>query len=205
MARYEDSLLVLKSDKHFSRVVKKFGPPNFKRPGLAKGRIFESLLRAIIYQQLSGNAAGAIHKRMLALFPGDVPIPEKLLKINTKKLRACGLSVQKIAYVRDLAHKFLDGTIDEKRFKKMTSAEIIEHVTAVHGIGEWTVHMLLIFTLGRKDILPVGDLGVRKGFQVLYRLKTLPDKKQMEKLAAPWREHASVGAWYLWRVADDAK
>lgn len=205
MRDHAPSLIVLKKDKRMRSIILKFGPPRLKRPGLKKGHVFGALLRAIIYQQLSGRAAGAIHRRVLTLFPHEEPTPERLLKISAKKLRAAGLSVQKIAYVRDLARKYLDGTIDEKRFKKMSSDEVIEHVTSVHGIGEWTAHMLLIFTLGRLDILPVGDLGVRKGFQLVYGLKLLPDKKQMEKIASPWRSHASIGAWYLWQVADAAK
>jgi DNA-3-methyladenine glycosylase II len=113
--------------------------------------------------------------------------------------------VQKITYVRDLARKFLDGTIEEKKFPQMSSEEIIQHLVQVKGVGVWTAHMLLIFTLYRPDILPWGDLGVQKGFKEVYELKALPDKKQMEKIARPWRAHATVAAWYLWRVADAAK
>lgn len=168
-------------------------------------RVFSALLRSIIYQQLSGKAAGAIHTRLLALFPKSGPTPELLLKIRAPKLRAAGLSVQKITYVRDLAEKFLDGTINEKQFSKMSSQDVIDHLVQVKGVGVWTAQMLLIFTLNRPDILPTGDLAIQKGFQILYGLKAKPNKKHMEKLASPWMAEATAGSWYLWRVADEAK
>ena len=120
-------------------------------------------------------------------------------------MRAAGLSIQKIAYMKDAARKFKDGTIDEGNFKKMTSQEIINHLVQIKGVGVWTAHMLLIFTLHRVDILPTGDLAIRKGFQTVYKLRSLPSHKHMERLAKPWRTHASIGSWYLWRVADEAK
>jgi 3-methyladenine DNA glycosylase/8-oxoguanine DNA glycosylase len=202
---HEASLVLLRRDKVFGKLIKKYGQPDLSRYHANAPGVFQALLRSIIFQQLSGHAARAIHGRVLALFPKEKPTPELLLKIPAKKLRAAGLSIQKIEYVRDLARKCLDGTIDPKRFPKMTSAEIIEHLTAVKGVGEWTAHMVLIFTLKRLDILPTGDLAIKKGFQVAYRLRKLPGKKEMEKLAAPWKAHASVASWYLWRVADGEK
>ena len=209
-ADYSASIAHLKKDKHFATLIKKHGPPEIDRYHLsaqAGGKIdvFHALLRSIVYQQLSGKAAATILARVVALFPDAKPTPEALLKIRAPRLRKAGLSAQKVSYVRDLARKCLDGTIDQKLFPKMTSAEIIEHVTAVKGIGTWTAHMLLIFSLNRLDILPTGDLGIRKGFQIVYGLKELPDAKTMDKLAKDWRDHASVAAWYLWRVADDKK
>ena len=121
------------------------------------------------------------------------------------KLRSAGLSGQKVVYLKDLALKFTDGTIKHKRLHAMSSEEITAHLTQIKGVGVWTVHMLQIFTLGRIDVLPVGDLGVQKGFQLFYKLKTLPTPQEMETLAKPWREHASVASWYMWRVADEAK
>lgn len=202
---HETSLARLRRDKTLAKLIKTYGPPDLTRYHADAPGVFQALLRSIIYQQLSGHAARAIHARVLALFPKGNPAPEALLKIPAKKLRAAGLSIQKIEYVRDLARKCLDGTIEPKRFPKMSSAEIIEHLIAVKGVGEWTAHMLLIFTLHRPDILPTGDLGIKKGFQIAYRLRALPTKKQMEKLAAPWKGHESVASWYLWRVADGAK
>ena len=122
-----------------------------------------------------------------------------------EKMRAAGLSGQKASYIKDLAEKFSDGTIKHKTLHKMETEHIVEHLTQVKGIGVWTVHMFLIFTLNRPDVLPTGDLGIRKGFQIVYGLKNLPDHAHMEKLARPWRAHASTASWYLWRAADQAK
>lgn len=202
---HETSLARLKRDPAMRKLIKKHGPPDLSRYHKDARSVFEALLRSIIYQQLSGYAARAIHARVLALFPMQKPTPQALLKIRAPKLRAAGLSIQKIEYVRDLARKCQDGTIDPKRFPKMSSAEIIEHLTAVKGVGEWTAHMVLIFTLHRPDILPTGDLGIKKGFQLVYGLRKLPTKQQMEKLALPWKGHESIASWYLWRVADEKK
>jgi 3-methyladenine DNA glycosylase/8-oxoguanine DNA glycosylase len=188
----------------FRPIIKKHGPVVIG-PERARRKVFDSLLRAIVYQQISGKAAASILARVEALFPADRPTPQLLLKLPDGKLRAAGLSGQKVAYVKDLAKKCLDGTIDEKRLPKMSSQEIIEHLVQVKGIGIWTAQMLLIFTLHRPDILPTGDLGIQKGFRALYGLRTLPDKKRMEKLAKSWREHASAASWYLWRIADMEK
>lgn len=198
------SLRAVRKDPRMAPLLKKFGPPDLTRYHASTPGVFQALLRSIIYQQLSGHAARAIHARVLVLFRGK-PTPKQLLKIPASKLRAAGLSIQKIEYVRDLAKKCLDGTIDPKRFPKMTSQEIIDHLVAVKGVGQWTAHMVLIFTLQRPDILPVGDLGIRKGFQTVYDLKALPNKEQMERIAESWRAHASIASWYLWRVADGEK
>jgi 3-methyladenine DNA glycosylase/8-oxoguanine DNA glycosylase len=200
---HDVSLARLKRDKAIGALIKKHGRPDFARRG--GSTVFESLLRSIIYQQLSGHAARAIHGRVLALFPKEKPTPKLLLKIPAKKLRKGGLSIQKIEYVRDLARKCIDGTIEEKRLPKMSSAEIIEHLTAVKGVGEWTAHMVLIFTLQRPDILPTGDLGIKKGFQIAYKLRSLPTKKRMEQIAGSWKGHESIASWYLWRAADGQK
>jgi|SRR5665213_195009 len=202
---FSKSLSILKRDKALAKLIQKHGAPNLSRYHADSPGVFQALLRSIIYQQLSGHAARAIHARVLALFPKQIPTPKGLLKIPTKKLRGAGLSLQKVEYVRDLARKCLDGTIDPKRFPKMSSEEIIEHLTAVKGVGEWTAHMLLIFTLQRLDILPVGDLAIKKGFQIAYKLRSLPTKKQMEKISQPWSGHESVASWYLWRAADEKK
>ena len=201
---FSASLAVLRRDKKFAPLIKRYGPPVLHEY-IGTTNVFESLLRSIIYQQLSGYTAKAIHERVIALFAGTKPTPAALLQIRTPHLRKAGLSLQKISYVRDLAHKCIDGTVNDKLFVKMSSDEIVEHLVAVKGIGEWTAHMLLIFTLERLDVLPVGDLAIRKGFQAVYRLKTTPTKAKMELLASKWRSHASIASWYLWRVADDAK
>lgn len=196
------ALKVLKKDKRFAVLIKKHGAPQ-----LVRGKnIFQALVRSIVSQQLSTKAAATIYARFLALFPTKkFPTPEEVLKIPVATLRSVGLSGQKVSYIHDLAQKFSDGTIQHKKIHKMSTEEVTEHLTQVKGVGVWTVHMLQIFTLGRLDVLPTGDLGVRKGFQVFHKLKALPSPKEMEKLAKPWREHASVVSWYMWRLADEAK
>lgn len=209
----EASLTLLKKDKRFAALIKAHGKPDFARKGVKKGNIFQSLVRAIVYQQLSGKAAQTIFMRFLALYnpPGTpekkfvFPTPDEVAKTPFAIMRSVGLSGQKATYIQDLSEKFADGTIELTRIHQMTTEEVTAHLTQVKGVGVWTVQMLQIFTLGRLDVLPVGDLGIQKGFQVTYKLKKLPTKVEMEKLAKPWREHASVASWYLWRAADGIK
>jgi DNA-3-methyladenine glycosylase II len=198
----EAALKLLKKDKRFAPLIKLHG-----KPDLARGKnLFQALVRSIVYQQLSGKAAATIYRRFTELFPGKkFPKPEDVLKVPFEKLRSVGLSGQKVTYIQDLALKFTDGTIKHKTLHTMSTEEVTKHLTQVKGVGVWTVHMLQIFTLGRLDVLPVGDLGIRKGFQVVYKLKALPSQSEMEELAKAWRAYASVASWYLWRVADGAK
>ncbi len=164
--------------------------------------IYAALFRSVLYQQLAGNAAAAIERRVKACFGGATPTPEEFLTASPEAMRAAGLSRQKLAYLRDLAAHFADGRLDARRLARLPDDDLIAAVTAVHGIGEWTAHMLLIFSLGRPDVLPVGDYGVRKGMQVLYRLRELPKPEKMHRIAAPWRPYRSIAAWYLWRSLD---
>src|SRR3989344_86297 len=199
---HKASIQFLKRDKYLGAFIKRHGPITHRRPH--RGGAFQSLAEAIVYQQLSGKAAGTILKRFVALFPKTTfPSPEQVLKIKTEKLRSAGLSGQKASYVKDLAAKFKDGTINPKLFSKMSDAEIIEHVVKVKGIGEWTAQMFLMFTLARPDVLPTGDLGIQKGFQKLFGLKKKPSPKQMKKLAEGWTGHRTVACFYLWRLLDE--
>lgn len=165
---------------------------------------FHSLLRAITYQQLSGKAAATIHGRVVALFPAEHgPHPELLLEMADAPLRGAGLSRNKLLAIRDLAAKALDGTVpDMKGLKRLPDEEIIERLTQVRGVGRWTVEMLLIFTLGRPDVLPVTDLGIRKGFQRIYGMRQLPAYSTLERAGRAWSPYRSVASWYLWRAAD---
>jgi len=195
------SLRHLKRDKRLAKLIQKHGPldSTYFRPSST----FESLAQSIIYQQLSGKAAGTILKRFIALFPGKkFPTPDDVLKIKGQKLRSVGLSNQKASYIVGLAKKFKDGSVSSKNFHRMSDEEIIEHVTSVKGIGVWTAQMFLMFTLNRPDILPTGDLGIQKGFQKLFNLKKLPSPAQMEKLAKNWEGHRTVASWYLWKAVD---
>lgn len=197
-----NSITALKRHSHFAKLIKQYGMPDRKR----RKNPFQALVRAIIHQQVSGASSSAILQRFVDLFHGKgFPTAEKVSETSTKKLRTAGLSPQKAAYIKDLAQKFSDGTIKYRSFQRMSNEEIIEHLLQVKGIGVWTCHMFLIFTLNRPDILPTGDLGIRKGFQIIYHLKNLPDHDKMEKLAKPWRKHASTASWYLWRAADGMK
>jgi DNA-3-methyladenine glycosylase II len=165
---------------------------------------FHSLLRAITYQQLSGKAAATIHGRVVALFPAEHgPHPGLLPEIPDLALRGAGLSRNKLLAIRDLAAKALDGTVPDMRgLKRLSDEEIIERLTQVRGVGRWTVEMLLIFTLGRPDVLPVTDLGIRKGFQRAYGMKRMPAYSTLERAGRAWAPYRSIASWYLWRMAD---
>lgn len=202
---FSESIRVIKGDKKLAAIIRKHGPIDLARYHAGSRGVFPALLRSIVYQQISGKAAASILARVQALYPKGSPTPELVAKTPMPKLRKAGLSAAKALYVKDLAKKYLDSTIDEKKFPKMSSQEIIDHLVQVKGIGEWTAHMVLIFTLYRPDILPVGDLAIRKGFQAVYGLRSMPTKKEMERIAAPWRAHATAASWYLWRVADEMK
>jgi len=194
------SIVFLRKDKRLGKFVKQHGPIEHRREHSMDA--FQSLAEAIIYQQLSGKAAATILKRFIALFPGKFPTPAQVLKIKTEKLRTAGVSGQKASYLKDLALKFTDGTIDERKFHNMSDEEITEHVTAVKGIGTWTAHMFLMFTLARPDVLPTGDLGIQKGFKKLFGLRSLPSPERMILLSNPWKGHRTVACMYLWRYVD---
>lgn len=187
------------ADERLARVIVSVGPC---RLTVRESDIYRSLFRAVLYQQLAGNAAAAIEARVRALFGGQVPAPERFLSIPVGSLRAAGLSRQKSAYLFDLAKHFADGRLSARHLRGLPDDELITAVTAVKGIGEWTAHMLLLFGLGRPDVLPVGDYGVRKAAQQLYGLRALPDRRTLTDLGEPWRPYRSVASWYLWRSLD---
>jgi DNA-3-methyladenine glycosylase II len=219
----EESLKILRKDKQLAKLIAKHEKPTMEWGGRGGKDVFRALVRAIVYQQLSGKAAATIFARFILLFSNkDIskltgeeakklaekakfPTPQQVAKMDFLKLRQAGLSGQKATYIQDLAAKFTDGTIKHKTLHTMSTEEVTKHLTQVKGVGVWTVHMLQIFTLGRLDVLPVGDLGIQKGFQIVYKLKKLPNAKEMELLAKPWRAHASVASWYFWRIADAGK
>jgi DNA-3-methyladenine glycosylase II len=168
---------------------------------------FQSLVRAIIHQQLSGQAASTIHDRFQALFdPNLFPKPEHVLQFDVEHLRSAGLSRAKANYIRDLAQMTVEGAVPSlAECDRLTDAELVERLTSIKGVGRWTVEMLLIFNLGRPDILPVHDLGVRRGFQVAYRKRKLPEPEQLERFGKKWMPYRTTAAWYLWRAADFPK
>ena len=162
---------------------------------------FLSLAGSVIYQQISTKAGNAIFAKFLKLFGGK-PTPEKFLQFNIAQLKSAGISPQKAGYLKDLAEKFLDKTINHKNFHKMTDAEVKDHLLQVKGIGPWTADMFLIFALNRPDILPVGDLGTKKGFQKAFKLKSLPSESTMLRLAAPHAGSRTTLTLYLWDILD---
>jgi DNA-3-methyladenine glycosylase II len=160
---------------------------------------FQTLVRSIVYQQLSGRVASVIFGRLAAMVPGGEMTPEGILKLTPAKMRRAGLSKQKTAYIRDLARKTARGKVIFEVLGTLADHEVIEHLTQVKGIGVWTAHMFLIFALRRLDVLPTGDLGVRSAIRKAYGLEELPRPEQMEELAVGWRPYCSVASWYLWR------
>lgn len=168
---------------------------------------FQSLVQAVAHQQLNGTAANTILTRFKKLFPRRrFPRPEDLAEVTDEQIRACGFSFSKIKAIRDIAAKALDGTIPSSRqIAGLSDDEIIERLTAARGVGRWTVEMLLIFQLGRPDVLPADDFGVRNGFRLAYRKREMPKPKALLAFGRKWRPHATTAAWYLWRAADAAK
>jgi 3-methyladenine DNA glycosylase/8-oxoguanine DNA glycosylase len=160
---------------------------------------FETLVRSIVYQQLSGRVASVILGRLIALLPSGQVTPEAILKLTPARMRKAGLSKQKTSYIRDLARKTNKGHVKFETLADLPDHEVIEHLTQVKGIGVWTAHMFLIFALRRPDILATGDLGVRVAIRKAYQLEELPLPQQMEELAVAWRPYCSVAVWYLWR------
>ena len=162
---------------------------------------FESLLESILYQQLNGKAAATIFDRFTAL-AGDPLTPEGILKLSDGQMREVGLSRQKTAYLRDLAEKTKGGLLEFERMAEMSEEEVIAHLTQVKGVGVWTAHMFLIFTLRRPDILPTGDYGVQAAIKKHYRKRKWPKPDVMQKIAKSWAPYRSVACWYLWRSLD---
>ena len=183
-------------DPALARLIDLHGPP-----GLQPTRnTFRSLARAIVFQQLSGRAAETIFRRFVTLFPGRTfPRPADVLAVSRVRLLRVGLSRQKALYLRDLARHYARGKISGRELWRLADEDLVERLTQVKGIGRWSADMFLIFGLNRPDVLPVGDLGVRKGFQLRFGLESLPSADEMVTLAEPWRPYRTAASWYLWR------
>ena len=171
------------------------------RPG---GDPYGSLVRTILFQQLAGPAARAIQRRWYALYGDEQrpPRPLAILSTSDEQFRGTGVSRQKAGYLRDLAAYIVDGRLDLDSLDPLPDGEVITALTAVHGIGEWSAHMFLMFELGRPDVLPAGDLGVRSGMRLAYGLEQTPTPAQARGLGEPWTPYRSVGSWYMWRAAE---
>jgi DNA-3-methyladenine glycosylase II len=195
----------LSQDPRFAALIGRIGRP---RLDIQRQRSpYEALVRAIAHQQLHGRAAEAILGRFAALFPdGEFPQPAAILATAEDTLRGCGFSGSKIAAIRDICAKALDGTIPSRRQTlRLTDENLIERLTTIRGVGRWTVEMLLIFTLGRPDVLPVDDFGVREGYRVLHGLDEQPKPKALAQIGLAWAPYRSTATWYLYRAADEAK
>ena len=194
-----------KNDPVMRRLIREHGKcalvPNERRPP------FQSLVMAIAHQQLNGTAANTILGRFKKLFPGrKFPRPEDVAGVTDAQIRACGFSFAKIKSIRDITAKALDGTIpSSRRIMELSDDEIVARLTEVHGVGRWTVEMLLIFQLARPDVLPVGDFGVRNGFRLAYIKRKMPEPKALLAFGERWKPHRTTAAWYLWCAADAAK
>ncbi|MBX9720744.1 MAG: DNA-3-methyladenine glycosylase [Candidatus Obscuribacterales bacterium] len=193
--------IISKADKNLARVIKAVGPCRLELQAMQNS--FESLLESIVYQQLTGKAAATILGRVKALYKDEFPSPAQVLKTTDETFRSVGLSGAKTAAIKDLADKSKKGLLpDIDALAQMSDDEIIEKLTAVRGIGEWTVHMLLIFRLGRPDVMPNNDYGIRKGFARAYELDDLPSPRFLLEHSEIWRPYRSIASWYLWRVLD---
>jgi DNA-3-methyladenine glycosylase II len=189
-------------DKVLARIIRQVGPVRVTPPrGMSP---YMSLVRAVAHQQITGKAANTILGRVLALYPGKkFPAPQDLLRTPNRKLRAAGFSWAKVRSVKDIAAKTIEGVVPTSRaLVRMSDAQIIERLTCVRGVGTWTVEMMLISTLGRPDVWPVTDYGVRKGIALVYKMKELPTVQETLEIGERWRPHRSAAAWYLWRACD---
>jgi len=187
-------------DARLARVIDAHGPCTLA----PRGDPYRYLVRSILYQQLAGKAAATIERRFKAGFAGRIPAPDVLAVQRATKLRKFGLSRQKAAAVKAVGAAFANGLVSARRIPHLADDAIVTAVTQIRGVGEWTAHMLLMFSLGRPDVLPVGDYGVRKGAQKLYGLRDLPKPDALAQLAEPWRPFRTVGSWYLWRALEIA-
>jgi DNA-3-methyladenine glycosylase II len=190
---------VARQDRVMARLMKRTEPFRLPRPDSDH---FAALAESILYQQLAGAAAAAIHRRFIALFDGD-PTPAKVLDLHPRTLRAAGLSGSKVASIRDLAAKVRDGTVPLRYIGRRSDEEIIERLTVVRGIGRWTAEMFLMFQLRRLDVWPVGDYGVRQGYALAYGLRKLPTPKRLEREGERFRPYRTVAAWYCWRAVHE--
>jgi DNA-3-methyladenine glycosylase II len=184
----------LKQDPNLVKIIEHVGDYQIKK----RNNHFAVLVESIISQQLASAAAEAIFGRFKKFYP-KFPTVRQILDTKDAKLRSAGLSSMKVEYLKDLAQKIEDGKLKMRKLSKMNDDEIIEHLTQVKGIGRWTAEMFLIFSLGRLDVLPTGDLGLRKGVQMAFSLPELPKPKEVEKIGMRWKPYRSVATWYLWK------
>jgi DNA-3-methyladenine glycosylase II len=200
-----DDRELMRADKVLRRLMEERGPidPATDRRG-SRPDPYEALARAIVGQQLSTKAAASIWAKLLDQFGGGTPEAGALLRKRPQTLRKAGLSNSKVAFLRDLAERVLDGRLDLGRLKDLPDEDVIAELIEVKGIGQWTAEMFLIFHLGRPDVVSVGDLGIRRAVQIAYGMKELPGPQELERIAEEWRPHRTLACLYLWRSLDNA-
>jgi 3-methyladenine DNA glycosylase/8-oxoguanine DNA glycosylase len=202
MADHRKSIRHLKrSDPVLATIIDAVGPCRLQLR--TEGTHFEALTRSIVFQQLSGKAAGTILSRFNDLYPDRAPTPEAVLATPDEQLRSVGLSRQKIGYMRDLASKVVSGDLPLDRVEEMDDEDLIDHLVQVKGIGRWTAQMFLMFRLGPPDVLPELDLGIQNAIKKAYRKRKRPVPKDVKKIGAKWSPYSSVACWYLWRSLEN--
>jgi 3-methyladenine DNA glycosylase/8-oxoguanine DNA glycosylase len=202
MADFRTSVRYLKRvDPVLAGVIETVGPCRLQLR--AEGTHFQALVRSIVFQQLSGKAAGTILSRFNALYPNGAPTPEQVLATTDEVMRSVGLSRQKIGYLRDLAAKVVSDELPLHEVESMADDDLIDHLVQVKGIGRWTAQMFLMFRLGRLDVLPELDLGIQNAIKRAYRKRKRPTPKDVKKIGAKWSPHSTVACWYLWRSLDN--
>ena len=196
-----DALEHLRSDPMLSKLIDSFQPPKFQK----HTNYYHELISSIISQQLSVKAAATIERRFKDLFDGEFPSPEQILEKDIEELRSVGLSRPKASYIQDLARKILDGSVKFNHLDSLTNEQIIAELTTVKGIGEWTVHMFLMFCMGRADVLAYGDLGIRNGITQLYNLPQTATPDDVKRIASEnnWHPYESIACWYIWQSLDN--
>jgi len=194
------------SDPVMAGLIREIGPMSLekRRRGRPRGDAYGALLRSVVGQQLSVKAAATIYERVLGLFGGSVPGPQELLDAAPDDLRGAGLSGRKVEYLQDLARHVLSGELEVDRLADLPDETVVEEITAVRGLGVWTAHMFLMFHLGRPDVLPVGDLGIRNAVRTAYGLDEPPAPAELERIAEPWRPHRTLACIYLWESLENA-
>ncbi len=193
------ALEMLNKDSKMRRLIKDYGAPDFK----PENNYFQSLMRSIVFQQLSGKVAKIIYQRLIKLIPNDKVLPKAVLMLSEDDMKKAGLSFQKINYIKNLAHYFDNNSFNGNKVEKMSDKEISRELIQIKGIGQWTIDMFLMFTLNRPDVMPYLDLGIKKGMKAFFDLNELPTEGKMKTLSNKWKPYRTIACWYMWKLADD--
>lgn len=195
----EDPIRHLCRDRRLARIIERVGEYKIRT---TRNR-YESLVEGIITQQLSGSAAGAISERFRSLYGAGYPAPADVIRTPDSRLRKTGLSNMKVRYIKNLSEKIESGELRLRRLSRLSDEQVVGELTKIRGIGRWTAEMFLIFALGRLDVLPVGDLGLKKGIRLLRRMSRMPTVKEMTRTAERWRPYRTIATWYIWKGLQD--